>query len=200
MKIKRNKGALNVERKKLALYRKVLQPLELKRMQLSLELKKVRRQAESLERVLREQIDEQSRAMPMIAACKHEDMPVPRITAVRTRKQNIVGVNVTVLEAVEFEASTYDLFMVPVWQEIACERMRRLMKLQVERNLLDEQMAKLKVGLKKTTQRINLFEKVLIPKSVETIRIIRIALDEMQRSAVIRSKLAKRKHHGRANG
>ena len=61
---------------------------------------------------------------------------------------------------------------------------------QVERRrlaLLDE-------AVRKVTQRVNLFEKVLIPRTKEHIRKIRIYLSDAERAAVVRSKIAKRKH------
>jgi V/A-type H+-transporting ATPase subunit D len=45
----------------------------------------------------------------------------------------------------------------------------------------------------KVTQRVNLFEKVLIPRTREHIRRIRIYLADAERAAVVRSKIAKRK-------
>ena len=48
--------------------------------------------------------------------------------------------------------------------------------------------------MRKVTQRVNLFEKVLIPRTREQIRRIRIYLSDAERAAVVRSKIAKRKH------
>ena len=47
-------------------------------------------------------------------------------------------------------------------------------------------------------RRVNLFEKVLIPRSKETIRRIRMALADAEREAVVRAKLSKRKTAARA--
>ncbi|MEM9656923.1 MAG: V-type ATP synthase subunit D, partial [Planctomycetota bacterium] len=47
---------------------------------------------------------------------------------------------------------------------------------------------------RRITQRVNLFEKVLIPRSQENIKQIQIGLSEQERSAVVRSKIAKKKH------
>jgi len=46
------------------------------------------------------------------------------------------------------------------------------------------------------TRRVNLFEKVLIPRAQANIRRIRIALGDMERAAVVTSKIAKRKREG----
>ncbi|MEM6429093.1 MAG: V-type ATP synthase subunit D, partial [Deinococcota bacterium] len=54
-------------------------------------------------------------------------------------------------------------------------------------------------AVKRTTQRVNLFDKVLIPNAQETIRRIQIFLADADRAAVVRAKLAKQKHHHRAS-
>ena len=53
--------------------------------------------------------------------------------------------------------------------------------------------ALLDAALRKVTQRVNLFEKVLIPRARDNIRRIRIYLGDAERAAVVRSKIAKRK-------
>ena len=62
--------------------------------------------------------------------------------------------------------------------------------LQVRR----ERVARLNQQVRRITQRVNLFEKVLIPRAQENIKQIQIGLGEQERSAVVRSKIAKRKH------
>jgi V/A-type H+-transporting ATPase subunit D len=58
--------------------------------------------------------------------------------------------------------------------------------LQRQRQLLAEE-------LRLTSQRVNLFEKVMIPRTLDNIRVIRIALGDAQTAAVARAKLAKNK-------
>ena len=59
--------------------------------------------------------------------------------------------------------------------------------------MLDRQHELISAALTKITQRVNLFEKVLIPDTQEAIRLIRIRLGEEQTAAVGRAKLAKAK-------
>ncbi len=47
--------------------------------------------------------------------------------------------------------------------------------------------------MRTVTQRVNLFDKVLIPQTRENIKRIRIALSDAERAAVVRSKIAKKK-------
>ena len=67
------------------------------------------------------------------------------------------------------------------------------MELREKVKILHEQEALLQQELRKVTQRVNLFEKVMIPNAKNNIKLIRIALAEEQTSAVCRSKIAKSK-------
>jgi len=51
----------------------------------------------------------------------------------------------------------------------------------------------LQAELKKVMQRVNLFEKVMIPNTLENIRRIRIALGDQMTAGVARAKIAKAK-------
>ena len=67
------------------------------------------------------------------------------------------------------------------------------MLLDLEAEVLDEQVRLLENELRATTQRVNLFEKVKIPETVENIKKISIYMADQQVSAVVRSKISKRK-------
>ncbi len=59
--------------------------------------------------------------------------------------------------------------------------------------MLDEQVRLLDAELLATSQRVNLFEKVKIPETEENIKKISIYMADQQVSAVVRSKISKRK-------
>ena len=67
------------------------------------------------------------------------------------------------------------------------------MSLDMEAEVLDEQVRLLDMELKSTSQRVNLFEKVKIPETLENIRKISVYMADQQVSAVVRSKISKRK-------
>ena len=53
--------------------------------------------------------------------------------------------------------------------------------------------------MKATSQRVNLFEKVKIPETLANIKKISIYMADQQVSAVVRSKISKRKIAARSN-
>ena len=67
------------------------------------------------------------------------------------------------------------------------------MSLDLEAEVLDEQVRLLEAELLSTSQRVNLFEKVKIPETQENIKKISIYMADQQVSAVVRSKISKRK-------
>lgn len=54
-------------------------------------------------------------------------------------------------------------------------------------------LAALEGAVKAITQRVNLFDKVLIPRASANVRRIRIHLSDAEMASVTRSKIAKRK-------
>jgi len=71
--------------------------------------------------------------------------------------------------------------------------MEKAMSLDLEAEVLDEQVRLLEKELLSTSQRVNLFEKVKIPETEENIKKISIYMADQQVSAVVRSKISKRK-------
>ena len=56
-----------------------------------------------------------------------------------------------------------------------------------------ERLALLEAAVVKITQRVNLFDKVLVPQTLDNIRRINVFLGDAERSAVVGAKIAKRK-------
>jgi V/A-type H+-transporting ATPase subunit D len=65
--------------------------------------------------------------------------------------------------------------------------------IQVHLQVRRQRVARLHVQVRRITQRVNLFEKVLIPRAQQNIKRIQIGLGEQERTAVVRSKISKRK-------
>ncbi len=66
-----------------------------------------------------------------------------------------------------------------------------MVQLRVRVDVADKRTEVLEAALRRVTQRVNLFDKVLIPKAEENIRRIVIFLSDQERAAVVRSKIAK---------
>jgi len=110
-----------------------------------------------------------------------------------TTLSNIAGIDIPVFKRVDFKEAEYDLFLTPLWTDIAIDKIRQLAVFLEEQKIMKAQIKILENELRITTQRVNLFEKVKIPDCRENIRLIRIYLGDQQANAVGRSKIAKSK-------
>ncbi|MDO4743354.1 MAG: V-type ATP synthase subunit D [bacterium] len=192
-KIKLTKNELKVQKDTLKMYRRYLPTLTLKKQQLQSEIrtieakaKAVRKQREALEKGFED----------WIAVFSDKDaFPEGIITVSNIRKGrgNIAGVDIPTFEGADFQRGDYDLYETPLWVDIAANHIEKAIALDLEAEVLDEQVRLLEKELLSTSQRVNLFEKVKIPNTQANIKKISIYMADQQVSAVVRSKISKRK-------
>ncbi len=193
-KIKKTCPELKRYRDALTRYERFLPMLKLKQQQLQLTLQQVarlRREAQEQVRAARARMDPYRRVLRDVAGVNVRALARP--AEVRTAERNIAGVRVPEVEGVRFGPAEYSLFATPPWVDRALADLRDLSEKRARAEVLDRQHELLSRALTKIIQRVNLFEKVLIPQAREAIRVIRIQLGEEQTAAVGRSKLAKAK-------
>ena len=100
---------------------------------------------------------------------------------------------IPVFVTAQFRRDAYDLFATPLWIDRALDVIEELAALRLECGIIEQQRALLQRELRKTIQRINLFEKVKIPAALINIRVIQIYLGDQMANAVARGKIAKGK-------
>ncbi|MDD4735673.1 MAG: V-type ATP synthase subunit D [Kiritimatiellae bacterium] len=191
-KIKLTKNELKAQRDALARFQRYLPTLQLKKQQLQMEVRQLeskieekRREEESLLQGLQSWIRLFSEPFDFSAHLKLEKVVLD--------EGNIAGVMIPVLEDLKFAITAPDYFATPLWVDKGMQVLQQLMRLRVERLVMRNQQECLREELRTTNQRVNLFEKVKIPESRESIRRINIFLGDQQTSAVARAKIAKGK-------
>ncbi len=192
-KIKLTKNELKVQKDALKMYRRYLPTLTLKKQQLQAEIRTIEAKANAV-RAEREALEKGFREW--IAVFSETDaFPADVITVRNIRKGtgNIAGVDIPTFEGADFSRGDYDLYETPLWVDIAANHMKKAMSLDLMAEVLDEQVRLLEAELLSTSQRVNLFEKVKIPETEENIKKISIYMADQQVSAVVRSKISKRK-------
>ena len=192
-KIKLTKNELKVQKDALKMYRRYLPTLTLKKQQLQSEIRTIEAKAKA---VRKEREDLEFGFREWIAVFSEMDaFPKGIITVsnIRKGKGNIAGVDIPTFEGADFKRGDYDLYETPLWVDIAANHMEKAMSLDLEAEVLDEQVRLLEIELLATSQRVNLFEKVKIPETEENIKKISIYMADQQVSAVVRSKISKRK-------
>ena len=192
-KIKLTKNELKVQKDALKMYRRYLPTLTLKKQQLQSEIRTIEAKAIAV-RKQREDL-EQGFSSWIAVFSEQSAFPDGIITVSNIRKGtgNIAGVAIPTFEGADFSRGDYDLYETPLWVDIAANHMEKAMSLDLEAEVLDEQVRLLEKELLSTSQRVNLFEKVKIPETEENIKKISIYMADQQVSAVVRSKISKRK-------
>ncbi len=192
-KIKLTKNELKVQKDALKMYRRYLPTLTLKKQQLQSEIRAVEDKANA---VRKEKAELENGFLDWIAVFSEKNaFPKGIITVsnIRKGKGNIAGVDIPTFEGADFSRGDYDLYSTPLWVDIAANHMEKAILLDLESEVLEEQVRLLEAELLATSQRVNLFEKVKIPETEKNIKKISIYMADQQVSAVVRSKISKRK-------
>ncbi len=192
-KIKLTKNELKVQKDALKMYRRYLPTLTLKKQQLQTEIRAIEAKAIAT----RKEKEELEKGFADWIAVFSEKDAFPKgiitVSNIRKGRGNIAGVDIPTFEGADFSRGEYDLYLTPIWVDIAVIHMEKAIMLDLEAEVLDEQVRLLERELLATAQRVNLFEKVKIPETVENIKKISIYMADQQVSAVVRSKISKRK-------
>jgi V/A-type H+-transporting ATPase subunit D len=192
-KFKLNKTELKKQRDALRQYERFLPTLQLKKQQLQMEILhqgNLLKEKEHLYSKKREQI----LSWAGLLGEAPQDLKAwltPKNVITGTR--NIAGVDLPVFSHVEFPFVEYDLFLMPLWLDLALEMLKDLVILREEISVIKKGVEILKQELRITTQRVNLFEKVKIPETKEAIRVIKIYIGDQMANAVGLAKIAKNK-------
>lgn len=192
-KLKLSKQSLHHQQEQLKLYKRLLPSLDLKRRQLTMESQKAQEehaaavaQIDALETRIGEEL-------PMLA---DEGLHLHDLVVVKGYKlgeQNIVGVRLPVLESLDCQVAEYSPLATPAWIDILVQRLKDAKTCRLRAEIAAQRLDILRLQLRRVTQRVNLFDKILIPTAHRNIQRIRIYLGETERAAVVTSKLAKSK-------
>ena len=190
-KLRYNKSALKKERDSLALFEKVLPSLDLKRMQLTIEFKKAGAQLANDRMHVEALEDKIANQLPMLANRGIPLKGLVKVKDVKTEEDNVVGVRLVKLLNIEFEVAAYSLLAKPHWVDVLVDRLKEMARARLTVQIASERVKRLDYAVRRITQRVNLFEKILIPTAKKNIQRIRIFLGDADRSAIVRSKIAK---------
>jgi len=193
-----SKTQLAKEKRNLAMYRQYLPSLDLKRQQLTAERNKTQARIAEIELEIRRRIEGIGTAIPMLADKNVDLEGLVTLKAGKIGQRSVVGERLPVLQEIEVEIAPYGYMVRPHWVDLVAERLKEVLQLQVEAQVTRQQVALLGAATTKVTQRVNLFDKVLIPRARTNIRRIDIALGDLERAAVVNSKIAKRSRRGKA--
>lgn len=186
-----NQNSLQDQSKRLAAYERFLPSVDLKRRQLIAERNKAGRklaeQRESLEAIMERAAEE----LPMLAFAQEGLAGLVVVQDREIVQENMMGVRLPALVDVRVRRSPYALLGYPHWVDQFADLLEEALKLELQCRVDAERLRLLEEAVQKSTQRFNLFDKVLIPRTRANIRSIQLFLADQSRAAVVRAKIAK---------
>ena len=193
MAIALNKTSLKQQRDHLEMYERFLPSLDLKRQQLIADYQRARGVLAATEREMENLQASQSGLFALLGASEQDLAGLVSVESTVVTEENILGARLPVLKGVTFRITQYSMLAKPFWVDFLVEFLQSMGRLTIRRSIERERVWRLNEAVRRITQRVNLFEKVLIPQAQGNIGRIRIYLADAERAAVVRSKIAKAK-------
>ncbi|MBR4561443.1 MAG: V-type ATP synthase subunit D [Bacteroidales bacterium] len=191
IKFQYNKTSLNELNKQLKTRVRALPTLKSKESALRLEVKKAKQRSESLVA----QLEAELKSYEYMARLWNEFEPgLISVTDVKLKTVKIAGVPVQSLEEVLFDVKDINLFTKPMWYADGVQILKNLAQLGIESEVYTEVSRILDYQRKKTTQKVNLYEKVQIPGYNEAIRKIKRYMEDAENLDKASQKIVKNKH------
>ena len=192
--VKLTKNELRAQQIRLLQLQKYLPTLQLKKAMLQLQVNEARFEIQQLELEFSHARNKVEGYAPLLSQTTAVDfLEAARVKEVEKDYENIAGVDIPIFRGVTFAAATYSLFETPPWVDAALDLLRQMVKAKVKVTVAEEKKAALEKELRDVSIRVNLFEKVLIPRASGNIKKIKIFLGDQQLAAVSQAKVAKGK-------
>jgi len=186
-----SKSTLTRLTRQLKTYQNFLPSLDLKRRQLLAEQEKARRELRELtdrQETLRPMVEKQ---IPMLGYTHVDVRGIVRVTKTEIVDENVMGIHLPKLSGLEIKVSEYPFLGKPHWVDRLVRLLKQAMEIRINRRVMERRLELLGSAAKVISQRVNLFEKVLIPKTKADVQRIRVYLSDSERASIVRAKIAK---------
>lgn len=192
--VKLTKNELRAQQVRLKQLNRYLPTLQLKKAMLQTEVMEARVEIERLNKSYAALEEEAREWAPLLTLPTTLDPAAAAVVLdIKRRHENIAGVDVYYLDSLTFKDVSYSLFETPPWVDDVVIGVRKLKEKQIEREIAREKLHALEKELREVSIRVNLFEKVLIPRAKENIKVIKVFLGDQALAAVSQAKVAKGK-------
>ncbi|GAO29511.1 V-type ATP synthase subunit D [Geofilum rubicundum] len=188
IKFQYNKTSLQSLGKQLKVRERALPTLKNKESALRSEVKRAKDKAAALEQELEQEL---GRYDEMVRLWGEFDPSLVKVADVDLSVKKIAGVLTPVLDKIHFEVAPYNPFTRPVWFADGIAILRELARMGIEREVWLRKMELLDYARKKTTQKVNLYEKVQIPGFEDAMRKIKRFLEDEENLSKSAQKIVK---------
>ena len=175
IKFQYNKTSLQSLEKQLKVRVRALPTLKNKESALRMEVKKSKDESKRLDAELNKTIESYDN---MLALWCEFDTALIKVADVKLGVKKIAGVKTPVLESIEFDQIEFSVFNNPKWYLNGVDILKKIVEIAIRREVFERKMQLLEYGRKKTTQKVNLFEKVQIPGYEDAVRKIKRFIED----------------------
>ena len=188
-----NKTSLQSLEKDLKMRQRTLPTLQSKETALRLEVKKAKKELEDLDNEVERRIKDYDQ---MIALWGEFDTSLIHVDDVRMSIKKIAGVRIPVLDEVVYTTKEFSLFSNPKWFADGFDQLKTIADVGIRQEFVRRKVDLLEYARKKTTQKVNLFEKVQIPGYQDAIRKIKRFMEDEENLNKSSQKIVKAKKGG----
>ena len=197
IKFQYNKTSLGELGKQLKMRQKALPTIKSKESALRSEVKRAKMSAQEYRELFDRAVAEYEY---MVALWGEFDCTLLRIADVDLTTQKIAGVRIPVLGGIDFEEKPYDVFSSPLWFADGVAILKRLAELGIQHEVYNRRVELLDYARRKTTQKVNLYEKVQIPGYEDAIRKIKRFMEDEENLSKSAQKIVKTRQQQAAEG
>lgn len=193
LKFQYNKTALQNLRRQLSIREKALPTLKSKEAALRLEVRKITAEIE----LLKDEYQALVKQNQNYNGFWTEFPEVVKIRNVNSEQKNIAGVKVSILTGIDFDIENVSMFNMPSWIRLAINMFELLMTLQIKIEMTENRLNALAYARKKTTQKVNLYEKVQIPEYKTAIIKIKRYMEDEENLSKSSQKIVKERNRAK---
>jgi V/A-type H+-transporting ATPase subunit D len=175
IKFQYNKTSLQGLEKQLKMRERTLPTIKNKESALRMEVTRNKEEVNALELQLEKEIQSYQN---MVALWNEFTPDLIAVKDVHLSTKKIAGVLVPLLTGIDFEVKLYSLFNSPSWTADGVELLKGLARKGIETEFSRMKLEMLEHARKKTTQKVNLFEKVQIPGYKDAIRKVKRYMED----------------------
>lgn len=185
-----NKTSLQGLEKDLKMRQRTLPTLQNKESALRLEVKKAKDEIKALDEEVDRRIKDYDQ---MLALWGEFDTSLIHVDDVKMSIRKIAGVRVPVLDEVVYSTKEFSLFSSPKWFADGFNQLKAIADVGIRQEFVRRKVDLLDYARKKTTQKVNLFEKVQIPGYQDAIRKIKRFMEDEENLSKSSQKIVKSK-------
>lgn len=188
IKFQYNKISQQALGKQLKVREKALPTLKNKEAALRMEVKRAKDRAGALVKELEDKIAQYD---GMVRLWGEFDTSLIRIEDVQLSAKKLAGVRTPILDDVIFDIQPFVMFNQPLWLMDGIKLVEQMARIAIEREVFLQKMNLLDFARKKTTQKVNLYEKVQIPGYQDAILKIKRFLEDEDNLSKSAQKIVK---------